>query len=112
MISRNDIVNFSFAYTYVGRQYYNKWQFYDTNLDCRDHYNYETLEHAFQVHLDRPQTIDFSPEYKLWSQERNLPLVTTQIPIANAVDLERNLLYYRTILYENSRAGNRASISI
>ncbi len=57
MISNNDVVNLSFGYTYVGRQFYNKWQFWDTDLEFVDHYNYETLEYAFQLNLDRPQTI-------------------------------------------------------
>lgn len=112
MISNNDVVNFSFGYTYVGRQYYNKWQFYDTDIDCTDHYNYETLEFAFQVNLDRPQTIPYSEEFQKWCQEHNVPMITTQIPIANVVDINRNIKHYRTILYKNSRSGNRARISI
>lgn len=112
MISNNDIVNFSFGYTYVGRQYYNKWQYYDTDLECVDHYNYETLEYAFQINLDRPQTIPYSKEFLDWCQSRGVPPISTQIPIANMVDLERNLKHYRTILYKNSVAGNRASIKI
>lgn len=112
MISNNDIVNFGFAYTYVGRQYYNKWQFYDTELDCKDHYNYETLEMAFQINLDRPQTVPYSQEFLDWCRERDVPAITTQIPIANAVDLEHNLKHYRTLLYRNSRSGNRASVQI
>lgn len=112
MISNNDVVNFSFGYTYVGRQYYNKWQYYDTNLECTDHYNYETLEYAFQINFDRPQTVPYSKEFLEWCQMQGVPPISTQIPIANAVDLERNLKHYRTILYKNSLAGNRASIKI
>jgi hypothetical protein len=112
MISNNDRVNFSFGYTYVGRQYYNKWQYFDTDLECIDHYNYETLEYAFQVNLDRPQTIPYSKEFLDWCRSRGLPSISTQIPIANAVDLEHNLKHYRTILYKNSLSGNRASIKI
>jgi hypothetical protein len=33
METNNDIINFSFGYTYVGRQYYNKFRFFDLNLD-------------------------------------------------------------------------------
>ena len=112
MISNNDVVNFRFGYTYVGRQYYNKWQYYDTDLECTDHYNYETLEYAFQINLDRPQTVPYSKEFLDWCQLRGVPPISTQIPIANMVDLERNLKHYRTILYKNSVAGNRASIKI
>ena len=112
MVTNNDILNFSFGYTYVGRQYYNKWQYYDTNLDCVDHYNYETLEFAFQINLDRPQTIPYSKEFLKWCHDKNVPAISCQIPIANAVDLEKNLKYYRTILFKNSQAGNRAKLVI
>lgn len=112
MISNNDVVNFSFGYTYVGRQYYNKWQFYDTELECVDHYNYETLEFAFQLNLDRPQTLPYSKEFVDWCLKKRVPTIGTQIPIANAVDLEKNLKHYRTILYNNSLSGNKASVKI
>jgi len=112
MISNNDIVNFGFAYTYVGRQYYNKWQFWDTDLKCEDHYNYETFELAFQINLDRPQTIPYSQEFLTWCKNLDVTPITTKIPIANAVDLEHNLKHYRTLLYHNSKAGNRASIHL
>lgn len=108
--STNDYVNFSFGYTYVGRQYFNKWQFFDTDLEFDDHYNYEQLEWAFQINLGRPQTIAFSPEFLQWCRSRNVKPVTTQLPIANAKDLETNLTHYRQVLYRNSRDGNKAKL--
>jgi hypothetical protein len=112
MVSNNDIVNFSFGYTYVGRQFYNKWQYWDSDLDCKDHYNYETLEYAFQLNLSRPQTIPYSKEFIEWCQHKNVSPVACQIPIGNVVDIERNLKYYRTILYKNSKDKNRAKLII
>jgi hypothetical protein len=112
MISNNDVVNFSFGYTYVGRQHYNKWQFWDTDLEFADHYNYETLEYAFQINLDRPQTVPYSPEFLQWCQTKQVKPISCQIPIANVVDLEKNLKYYRTMLYNNSKAKNQATLTI
>lgn len=112
MVSNNDVVNFNLGYTYVGRQYYNKWEYWDTDLDYGDHYNYETLEFAFQINLRRPQTIPFSKEFIEWQQRKKVKPITTQIPIANIIDLEKNLKYYRTMLYTNSKAGNRATIKL
>lgn len=112
MISNNDVVNFSLGYTYVGRQYYDKWQYWDDDLEFNDHYNYETLEFAFQINLDRPQTIPFSNEFIDWTQRHKIRPVATQIPIANIVDLEKNIKYYRTMLYNNSKAGNRATLKL
>jgi hypothetical protein len=112
MVSSNDIVNFSFGYTYVGRQYYDKWQYWDTTLECVDHYNYETLEYAFQMNLSRPQTIPFSQEFISWCNQTGAKPIARQLPIANIVDLEKNLTYYRTMLYKNSAAGNQAKLII
>jgi hypothetical protein len=110
MISNNDIVNFSFGYTYVGRQYYNKFKYFDTKLECPDHYNYETLEFAFQLNLSRSETIPFSKEAIEWADSQNIKLVAEQIPIANIIDLESKLFDYRKMLYRNSRDSNRAQI--
>jgi hypothetical protein len=112
MVNNNDVVNFSFGYTYVGRQFYNKWQYWDSDLTCKDHYNYETLEYAFQLNLSRPQTIPYSKEFIAWCHDKNVPPIACQIPIANMVDIEQNLKYYRTILYKNSKDNNRAKLII
>lgn len=110
MVSNNDIVNFSFGYTYVGRQYYNKFRHFDTKLECPDHYNYETLEFAFQLNLSMPETIPFSKEALQWAEEQGIKLVAEQIPIGNLIDLESKLFDYRKVLYRNSRDNNRAKI--
>ena len=111
-ISNNDIVNFSFGYTFVGRQYYDKWHNWDTNLLNNDHYNYETLEWAFQVNLDRPQTIPYSREFLQWCEDKNVPAITEQIPVANIVNLEDNLHNYRRILYQNAKQNNHCFLEI
>jgi hypothetical protein len=108
--TNNDIVNFSFGYTYVGRQYYNKFRYFDTDLANPDHYNYETLEFAFQMNLSKPETIPFSKEALQWAESKNIKLVAEQIPIANLVDIDNKLFDYRQILYRNSRDGNSATI--
>ena len=110
IVTNNSIVNFSFGYTYVGRQYYNKFEYFDDNLKYNDHYNYENLEFSFQLSLQKSQTIDFSSEAKLWAEEKNIQLVANQIPIANIPNLSENLFEYRKILYRNSRDNNRACI--
>ena len=110
MISNNDVVNFSFGYTYIGRQYYNKFDHFDNNLQYDDHYNYETLEFAFQLNLAKPQTIPYSSEFVEWTNKHNVRPITTQLPIANLANIDSNLFNYRKILYRNSRDNNRARI--
>jgi hypothetical protein len=110
IVSNNDVVNFSFGYTYVGRQYYDKFINFDDNLIYKDHYNYENLEFSFQLNLLKPQTIPYSKEFLDWSYKQSVKLITNQIPIGNIPDLATNLFEYRKILYRNSRDNNRASI--
>lgn len=112
MVSNLDKVNFSFGYTYVGRQYYDKWNRWDTELEFNDHYNYETLEWSFHFNLGRPQTIPYSQEFLAWVEQKNAKPIATQIPIANVVDLEKNLTYYRSMLYKNSQQNNAAKLLI
>lgn len=110
LVSNNDVVNFSFGYTYVGRQYYDKFVNFDNDLQYTDHYNYEQLEYAFQLNLSKPQTIPFSKEYTEWSNSLGVKQVAAQIPIANLDNINTNLFEYRKILYRNSRDNNRAKI--
>ena len=110
IVSTNDVVNFSFGYTYVGRQYYNKFEYFDDELAYPDHYNYEKLEFAFQLNLHKPQTIPFSKEATEWATAHNVPLISTQLPIANIPDLSKNLFEYRKILFRNSRDNNQARL--
>lgn len=112
MVSNNDVVNLSFGYTYVGRQYYDKWKNFDSVLEFQDHYNYEQLEWAFQLNLNRPETITFSEEFLSWCKSNNVRPITTQIPLANIVDLDKNLKKYRAVLYKNSRDSNQAKLVI
>lgn len=112
MVTNNNVVNFSFSYTYVGRQYYDKFCNFDMNLENDDHYNFEKLEVAFQVNLKQPETIPFSSEFLSWAKLNNVKPVSRQIPIANIIDLNSKLRQYREILVVNSRHNNRASIVI
>jgi hypothetical protein len=60
--------------------------------------------------LSRPETIPFSAEALNWASSQNIKLVAEQIPIANIIDLESNLVEYRKMLYRNSRDNNRVKI--
>jgi hypothetical protein len=80
------------------------------NLDCQDHYNYETLEYSFNLNLQQPETVAFSPEFLAWCNQHNRRPMAKQVPIANVIGLDKHLTEYRKILYNNSRANNFASI--
>jgi len=110
MVSTPDRMNFSFGYTYVGRQLYNKFEYFDMNLDCEDHYNYETLEYSFNLSLQQPETVAFSPEFLAWCARHDRRPMAKQVPVANVIELDKHLTQYRKILYNNSQANNSVSI--
>jgi len=112
MVSNNDIVNFSFGYTYVGRQNYNKFRYFDIDLENPDYYNFESLEFAFQINLSKQQTIPFSKEFMQWTKEKNIKPIAEQLPIANISNLDENLFKYRLVLFRNSKNNNRAKIQL
>jgi hypothetical protein len=112
MTTNNDVTNFNFGYTYLGRQCYNKWEYFDSNLEYSDHYNYQALEFSFNLNLLRPQTIPFSKEFLEWCAMHNIKPVGNQVPIANLIDIENNLFKYRKIIYRNLRDKNPATIII
>lgn len=109
-VTNNNIVNFGFSYTYVGRQTHNKFERFDLDIECKDHYNFETLEYSFNLNLKPPETIPFSPEFLNWCKRHGIKPATSQVPIANIVGLDKNLFEYRKIIYHNSRDNNSAKI--
>ena len=66
MISSNDIVNFSFGYTYVGRQYYNKFK---CSFDINQH-NEETLAELVEKYYN---------DMDLNDVEAGIPCVANQL---------------------------------
>ena len=112
MYSANDITNLSFAYTYVGRQVYDKFCNFDDALEFNDHYNFAQLEFSFHLSLAKPQTIPYSKEFTEWSKSHNKPMVARNIPIANIPNLSHKLFEYRKMLLRNSTAGNTANLKI
>ena len=112
MESTNEVCNFSFSYTFVGRQYHDKFKNFDLDLICDDFYNFETMEYSFNINLENPESIPYSPEFIEWATNKNVPLVSEQIPVANIENLYDNLVKYRIIFYRNSNQQNKLRLDI
>jgi hypothetical protein len=110
MTTTPSIVNFSFGYTYVGRQSHNKFEHFDLDLKYNDHYNFEVLEFSFALNLQNPETKQFSPEFLAWCKRHNIKPVATEIQIGNIPDLYKRLHDYRKILFRNSKNNNNVKI--
>lgn len=107
----DDRTNFSFSYTYLGRQNHDKWVNFDDGTN-NDYYNFEKLEQTFNIGLCQPETRPFSPEFIKWCREKGLRPIGETVAIANIPDLQKNLFFYRKMLYNNGKAGNRASLTL
>lgn len=110
--TNNGITNFNIGHTYVGRQNYDKFSHFDTDLKYSDFYNFEKIEYSFNFNLSKPETIPFSKEFLEWSNRHGQKPKGLQIPIGNVIDLESNLTKYRTIVYNNTKNNNKVSIVI
>lgn len=110
MTTSPSIVNFSFGYTYVGRQSYNKFEYFDLDLKCKDHYNFEVLEFSFALSLQNPETKQFSPEFLTWCKRHDIKPVAAEIQIGNIPDLYKRLHDYRKILFRNSKNNNNVKL--
>lgn len=112
IVTDNGHSNFSFAYTYLGRQLYDRFTTFEDKLELQDHFNFEKLEYTFNLNLQKPERIPFSSEFLSWCKDRNVRPMGMCVPIANIVDLDNNLLEYRTILYNNIKQNNAASLKV
>jgi hypothetical protein len=112
IVTDNGHSNFSFAYTYLGRQMYDRFTTFEDKLELQDHFNFDKLEYTFNLNLQKSERIPFSPEFLSWCKERNVRPMGMCVPIANIVDLDKNLLEYRTILYKNIKQHNAASLRV
>ena len=113
LYANNDSCHFSFAYTFVGRQYYDKFLNYDTELQFDDHYNYQYLEHTFNLSLRQKETRPFGNEFLNWCNTNNVPPIGNKLPIANITNLNRLTIHdYVKLLYRNIANDNHVYIDI
>lgn len=112
IVTDNGHSNFSFAYTYLGRQLYDRFTTFEDKIELQDHFNFDKLEYTFNLNLQKPERIPFSTEFLLWCKDRNVRPMGMCVPIANIVDLDNNLLEYRTILYNNIKQNNPSFLKV
>jgi hypothetical protein len=112
VVTSNGYTNFSFGYTYLGREYYDKFVNFDNTLEFDDHFNFNKLEQTFTLSLRRAETLPFSTEFVNWAKHNNVKPIGTTVPIANIPDLIENLTKYRTIVYNNSVQRNKLTIEV
>jgi hypothetical protein len=111
-LSTNDICNFRLSFNHLGRHLYNKFVFFDHNLEFDDENSYNELLGFVDVKLAVPQTIPLSKEYVAWCNQHNKVPSGENLNIGNIPNLLENLTDYRKIVFRNTLQNNAFTIQL
>jgi hypothetical protein len=111
-ILTNDISNFSLSFNHLGRTLYNKFVYFDNNLEFNDENSYNELLGFVSIKLEQHQTISLSSEYVNWCQHHNRVPSGNYLNIGNIPGLVEKLTDYRTIIFRNTLQNNTFSIQL
>ena len=108
----NDICNFRLSFNHLGRTLYNKFRFFDQNLEFDDENSYNELLGFVDVNLVNPQTIPLSNEYVVWCNQHTRVPIGDHLNIGNIPNLLENLTNYRKIIFRNTLQNNAFTIQL
>jgi hypothetical protein len=111
-ILTNDIGNFSLSFNHLGRTLYNKFLYFDHNLEFNDENSFNQLLGFVEIKLQPVQHIPLSKEYVDWCQKHNKVPSGDYLNIGNIPDLADRLTDYRKIIYQNTLQSNTFSIQL
>jgi hypothetical protein len=108
----NDVSNFSLTFNHLGRTLYNKFVYFDHDLDCNDENSFDELLGFVELQLEPAQTIPLSIEYVNWCISHDKVPSGDRMPIGNIPDLIKHLTKYRKIIFQNTLQNNFFSIQL
>jgi len=100
-VMSNDICNLKVSFHVKGRTLYNKFAFYDMDLEYPDENNHDTQSSRIELNLSQPQTIPLSKEYIAWCESRNRVPTGDYLNLGNLTNIWDNITNYRQIVYRN-----------
>jgi hypothetical protein len=106
----NDHANLSISFNHLGRTLYNKFIFFDNELEFNDENSFDELLGYVTLSLQPSQTIPLSAEYVAWCKKHNRQPSGDNLNIGNIPDLYDNLTKYRIIVFRNLLSNNKFSI--
>lgn len=106
----NDHANLSISFNHLGRTLYNKFVFFDNDLEFDDENSFDELLGYVTLSLQPSQTIPLSAEYIAWCKKHNRQPSGDSLNIGNIPDLYNNLTKYRIIVFRNLLSNNKFSI--
>jgi hypothetical protein len=111
-ITSNDIAHLSIAFNHLGRSFYDKWLYFDSDLRTQDENTFREILPFVDIRLTRNQSCGYSVQYQEWCKNNQLQPSGTRICLGNIPDLEKNLPYYRAMMFNNLAQGNSFSIQL
>ena len=106
----NNHANLSISFNHLGRTLYNKFVFFDNDLEFDDENSFNELLGYVTLSLQPSQTIPLSAEYVDWCKKHNKQPSGDNLNIGNIPDLYDNLTKYRIIVFRNLLSNNKFSI--
>lgn len=108
----NNINNFSLSFNHLGRTLYNKFDYFDMDLEYNDENSYDQLLGYVTINLSNPQTIPLSREYIEWCNNHGKLPSGDKCNIGNIKNLVNQLTDYRKIIFQNTLQNNTFSIQL
>jgi len=108
----NDIANFSLTFNHLGRTLYNKFVYFDLDLEHDDENSFDELLGCVGISLLQPQTIPLSTQYQQWCSSHGRKPFGDNLNLGNIPDLPDRLTHYRQLIYKNLKSNNNFSIHI
>jgi hypothetical protein len=106
----NDHANLSLSFNHLGRTLYNKFVFFDKDLEFDDENSFDELLGDITLSLKPSQTIPLSTEYITWCKKHNKQPSGDNLNIGNIPNLYDNITKYRIIVFRNLLSNNKFSI--
>ena len=98
-----DVLNFnknhiSVAFHNLGRSSYNKWKYYDNNIEDIDTNDFTYISGQLQIHLGHPETLSAPVEYIQWCKQHNRKPIGSTLNLGN---FRHDISELRTIFLKN-----------
>jgi hypothetical protein len=98
----HDIANVQIVFHDLGRSTFNKWIYFDNNLDSQDTNDFINLPIEIEIDLSRPISVQPPKNYVEWCNNNGIASPPGRwLNLGNLKDLEQRLLDYRCILIRN-----------
>jgi hypothetical protein len=102
----NSQTNLSLHFNHYGRTLYDKFRTFDHDLTYDDENTFNELLGYVKLSLLPSETIAYSAEYLRWCRQIGREPGGNNLNIGNILELKKNLLDYRKLLYRNLSANN------